>query len=175
MRPGYGAEMTKHISESDFSPLSKADGPEVIAIFNHYIKDSYAAFLEQPVPDAFYEHMIGLLGSFPSATIRQDGVLVGFGMLRPHNPMPAFKHTAEVTYFISPTHTGLGIGGAMLSYLEKKGRELGITCILAQISSLNDGSIRFHEKQGFIPCGRFQNVGKKNGMFFDTVWMQKQI
>ncbi len=167
--------MTNPTTEYEYSPLCKADGPEVISIFNHYIKNSYAAFLEEPVSDGFYEYMFGLLGSFPSAVIRNNGALVGFGMLRPHNPMPAFAHTAEVTYFISPSYTGKGIGGAMLSYLEKKGREAGITCILAQISSLNEGSIRFHEKQGFTHCGKFQNIGKKNGYLFDIIWMQKII
>jgi L-amino acid N-acyltransferase YncA len=89
--------------------------------------------------------------------------------------MAAFTHTAEITYFIRPTCTGIGIGGAILSYLEMKGRKIGISCVLAQISSLNEGSIRFHQKNGFTQCGKFVNVGKKNGKFFDTVWMQKNI
>lgn len=167
--------MTKHNFIKYFEPLSLIDGPEVISIFNYYIQNSYAAFLQQPVPNAFFEQMLKLLGSFPSVGIRKDGHLVGFGMLHPHNPMPAFAHTAEITYFIHPNYTGKGIGGEMLSFLEMKGREIGICNILAQISSLNEGSIRFHQKHGFVHCGRFVNVGKKSGVLFDTVWMQKGI
>jgi len=167
--------MTEHDFIGKFKPLSLPDGPEVISIFNYYIQNSFATFLQQPVPDAFFEQMLKLLGSFPSVGIRKDGHLVGFGMLRPHNPMPVFAHTAEITYFINPDYTGKGIGGEMLSFLEMKGREIGICNILAQISSLNEGSIRFHQKYGFIRCGRFVNAGKKGGVFFDTVWMQKSI
>ncbi len=89
--------------------------------------------------------------------------------------MPTFQHTAEVTYFISPEMTGKGLGSKILSFLETEGKKQGISCILANISSLNEGSIRFHKKHGFVECGRFRNVVKKKGILFDTVWMQKNI
>ena len=45
----------------------------------------------------------------------------------------------------------------MLSYLETAGKTQQISTILASISSLNERSIRFHEKHGFTECGRFIN------------------
>jgi len=42
----------------------------------------------------------------------------------------------------------------------------------AHISSLNEGSIRFHLRHGFTECGRFRRVGRKRGQDFDMVWMQ---
>jgi phosphinothricin acetyltransferase len=89
--------------------------------------------------------------------------------------MPTFSRTAEVTYFIHPDHTGKGLGKLLLGFLEKGAVEKGITNILANISSLNPRSIEFHQKNGFIKCGRLRNVGKKNGQEFDTVWMQKRL
>nr|WP_305309975.1 GNAT family N-acetyltransferase [Methanolobus sp.] len=89
--------------------------------------------------------------------------------------MPSFSHTAEASYFLQPELTGNGLGSRILECLEAGGKERGVSCILAGISSLNDGSIRFHLKHGFMQCGRFRNAGKKNGMFFDIVWMQKDI
>jgi phosphinothricin acetyltransferase len=43
---------------------------------------------------------------------------------------------------------------------------------MAHISSLNEGSIRFHAARGFCECGRFRNIGIKHGRPFDMVWMQ---
>jgi L-amino acid N-acyltransferase YncA len=63
----------------------------------------------------------------------------------------------------------------MLDHLEREGKKRGISCILASISSLNEGSIRFHARHGFNECGRFRNVGEKKGTLFDTVWMEKEI
>ena len=113
---------------------------------------------------------------FPAGTIKdKNRGTVGFGMLRTHNPMPAFSQTAEVTYFIHPDHTGKGLGRMLLGFLEKGAVEKGLKNILANISSLNPDSIRFHEKNVFTECGRFRRVGKKRGRDFDTVWMQKVL
>ena len=89
--------------------------------------------------------------------------------------MPAFRQTAEITYFIQPDMTGKGLGTRMLRHLEAAGKAQGITTILASISSLNEGSIRFHAQNRFTECGRFIKIGIKNGVAFDTVWMQKDI
>ena len=96
-------------------------------------------------------------------------------MLRTFHPMPAFSHTAEITCFLDKDHTAQGLGERVLNFLEREGRQQGITTILANISSLNTGSIHFYRKNGFKECGRFEKVGQKNGQFFDTVWMQKML
>jgi phosphinothricin acetyltransferase len=49
---------------------------------------------------------------------------------------------------------------------------MGVDTFLAHISSLNEGSIRFHLRHGFTECGRFRCVGRKRGHDFDMVWMQ---
>jgi len=70
---------------------------------------------------------------------------------------------------------GKGIGTKALKLLEEDGRNMGIKQILANISSYNEQSIEFHRKNGFLECGRFLNIGKKNGNNFDVVWMEKEI
>ena len=89
--------------------------------------------------------------------------------------MPAFRYAAEITCFIRPDLTGKGLGSEMLARLEEIGKEQGITTILASISSLNEGSIRFHARHCFYKCGRFAGVGVKKGVIFDTIRMQKFI
>lgn len=158
------------------SPITPSDGTAVIDIFNYYIGNSFAAYPEEEVPYAFFNFFLEQIKTYPSAAVRlPDGSLAGFGLLRAHSPMAAFRHTAEITYFIRPDLTGQGIGSQLLAYLEREGKKTGIRTILASISSLNEGSIRFHEEHGFTRCGRFTNVGIKKGKLFDTVWMQKDI
>jgi phosphinothricin acetyltransferase len=146
----------------------------VIDIFNHYIENGFAAFPDRPVPYAFFDTLMDLCRGYPSISARdENGVLQGFGMLRPHSMMPVFSRTAEITCFIAPGMTGRGLGSLLVSRLIQEGRERGIATILAGISSRNDGSIRFHERLGFVECGRFREIGEKNGILFDVVWMQK--
>jgi L-amino acid N-acyltransferase YncA len=164
------------LSEFTFSPIADTDREPVIDLFNYYIENSFTAYPEQKVPYEFFAHFLETCRKYPSVAAKMpDGTLAGFGLLRAHNPMPAFSHTAEITYFIRPDLTGKGLGSEMLARLEDEGKTQGITVILASISSLNEGSIRFHAGHGFTECGQFKKIGRKKGIIFDTVWMQKFI
>jgi L-amino acid N-acyltransferase YncA len=162
--------------EYSISQISNEDRKEIMDIFNHYVVNSFAAYPENKLPYQSFDMFLEMSSGFPTGSIKdQNGKIVGFGMLRTHNPIPTFSQTAEVTYFIHPDHTGLGLGKMLLSFLEKGAVEKGITNILANISSLNPRSIEFHQKNGFMECGRFRKIGKKNCQEFDTVWMQKML
>lgn len=164
------------MTEYTLDTIRPEDRTAVIDIFNHYIEHSFAAYPTEPVPDTMFDRLCSLADGYPSCVVRDGaGTAVGFGMLHAHNPMPAFARTAEVTYFIRADLTGQGLGSRILNHLETGAQEQGIACILASISSRNSGSIRFHAAHGFTECGRFRNVGEKNGTIFDTVWMEKEI
>jgi L-amino acid N-acyltransferase YncA len=157
-------------------PAGDDDGRAIIDIFNHYVENSFAAYPEEPVSHHFFELMSKMAEGYPFLVARDErnGVL-GFAMLRPHSPMPAFSRTAEISCFIAPEHTGKGIGSALQESLMNKVRDKGITTILAGICSLNSASLDFHKSRGFVQCGRFLKIGRKWGEDFDVVWMQKMI
>jgi L-amino acid N-acyltransferase YncA len=156
--------------------VSADDGKQILDIFNHYVENSFAAYPEAKVPYEFFGLFMNMSQGYPFLVAKdENGKLLGFGLLRPHNPMPSFSKTAEITYFLAPEHTGKGIGKAILDRLLEDGTEKGITSILANISSLNPGSLAFHRKNGFVECGRFVGVGQKKGQEFDVVWMQRRI
>jgi phosphinothricin acetyltransferase len=158
------------------SPISIQDRESIIDIFNYYVENSFAAYPEKKFPYQAFDMFLQMSNGFPTGSIKdRNGRIVGFGMLRAYNPIPTFSRTAEVTYFMHPDHTGKGLGKMLLDSLEKGAVKKGITSILANISSLNPRSIEFHQKNGFMECGRFKKVGNKNGREFDTVWMQKML
>jgi L-amino acid N-acyltransferase YncA len=162
--------------EYDLFPLSSSDREEVIDIFNYYIENGFAAYPERRVPYEFFDLLLQSTVGYPTSIAKNHKkTILGFGMLRPYSPMPTMAGTTEVTYFVRPGCTGKGIGSAMLEYLLREAREKGLHCILASISSFNEGSIRFHSHHGFSECGRFREVGKKHGSLFDIVWMQKLL
>lgn len=159
-----------------FEPMLLEYRESVIDIFNYYIENSFAAYPETKVPYEFFDKFLEMSDGYPTIMVKDEiGEILGFGMLRAHNPIPTFSQTAEITYFIKPEYTSRGIGSKMLNHLVNEAKQKGISSILASISSLNEGSINFHRKNGFIECGRFKNVGRKKGQVFDTVWMQKML
>lgn len=90
-----------------------------------------------------------------------------------YSPLPAFKETAEITYFLEKEVQGKGIGRAALNLLEQESKKVGIKYLLASISSENQQSLKFHAKNGFKECGRFHSIGKKKETNFDVVYMEK--
>ena len=156
--------------------LADDDRTAVMDIFNYYIENSFAAYPEHRLPYEFYDKILVSTSGHPTAAlVNEQNEVKGFGFLRAYNPMPAFKNTAEISYFIDPTETGKGLGHLMLNFLLEAARKMNISCILAGISSLNEPSIKFHQKHGFTQCGSFNGIGIKKGTRFDVVWMQKQL
>lgn len=146
------------------NPITLGDQKAITDIFNYYVENSFAAFPEQKVSYEAFNVFIQQAKGYPTLSAKdENGMVVGFAMLRPHNPQSAFALTAEITYFIHPDHTGKGLGSRMLETLLEQARKKPLTCILASISALNPGSIRFHQKHGFTQCGHFKNVAQKNG------------
>ncbi|OGW27511.1 MAG: GNAT family N-acetyltransferase [Nitrospirae bacterium GWC2_42_7] len=157
-------------------PLGLKHKEQVINIYNCYIENSFAAYPESRVPYEFFEQLLKMCEGYPSAVAEDEGGnVLGFGLLRPYHTFPVFSRTAFITYFIKPEFRHKGIGKQILEYLIVKGKEKGIASVLADISSLNIQSIDFHRKNGFMECGRFENVGVKNGKIFDVVYMQKKL
>lgn len=150
------------------------DSAAIMNVFNHYVENSFAAYPDRRVPGAYFAAMKEAGGDYPLYVAEyENGKVIGFGMLRQHQRADAFKHTAEIGYFILPEHTDKGLGRDLLSRLEKSARDRGIRVLLANISSLNEKSLNFHRANGFLECGRFQRIGVKFGREFDVVWMQK--
>jgi L-amino acid N-acyltransferase YncA len=157
-------------------PLTEKHQKEVMDIFNHYVENSYAAYPEDKLPYEFFEKFLQMCTGYPAIVAQDENRnILGFGMLRAYNPLPTFSQTAEITYFVKPESTGKGTGKIMLDYLVQEGKKKGLTSILASISSLNERSINFHRKNGFVECGRFNNMGKKKHNIFDVVYMQRTL
>ena len=157
------------------SPLAPEDRTAVLDLFNYYVENSFAAYPAQPLPAEAFDFFLESAQRLPVLTLKEEQRLLGFGMLTPFEPFASFDRTAEVVSFLQPHSTGQGLGSRLLQTLETCARDLGIRTLLANISSLNPRSIKFHRKHGYVECGRFRRVGYKLGQEFDVVYMQKRL
>ncbi len=156
-----------------FEPLSEKHRIPVIDIYNYYIAHTYASFLEQTVPYEFYDIFLATMKGYPAIAIIDRNEVAGFCYLRPYNPIPAFHAVAEITYFIRPEMTGKGLGRASLEHLTDLAHAKGIRQLIAQVSSLNEQGIRFHENNGFLRQGILTGVGNKFNREFDIILFMK--
>jgi phosphinothricin acetyltransferase len=159
-----------------FEQVTKEHGAAVLEIFNHYVATDFSAYRTVPVGKEFFDAFYQVTRGYPFVAIRHDeNDIVGFASLHPYHSAESFAGTAEITYFILPEHTGKGLGSRILNQFISDAKERSIGVILASISSLNEGSISFHQRHGFKECGRFRNVGRKFDKDFDLVWMQLDL
>lgn len=157
-------------------PLAEDDGDAVLEIFNHYIQSSFAAFPEHAMGAEFFKMLWMATTGYPRLTmLSETDDVVGFAFLRPFHPLPAFKLTAEITIFIKSEYTGHGTGAQALEQLVREARKIGITSIIASVSSENSGSIDFHSRNGFRAAGVLQGIGRKWDQPFDVIYLQKML
>lgn len=160
-----------------YEPMIEKYSNEVIDIFNYYVENSFAAYFENKLPYQFFNKFIEMTKGYPAYVLlnKETKKVIGFCFLKPYSPLPVFKETAEVTYFIEKNETGKGLGKQMLNLLASEGKKMGIQYLIANICSYNEQSLNFHKKQGFYECGRLHNIGRKKARNFDVVLMEKEI
>ncbi|NLI15121.1 MAG: N-acetyltransferase [candidate division Zixibacteria bacterium] len=157
-------------------PMEEKHKPGVVAVFNYYIQNSFAAFPSRPLPEQMLDKFVDIAKAYPAVSVLDEtGKVVGFAMLRPYYFEDSMKRTGEISYFLMPEATGQGIGSMILKQFIERAKLMGIDNILACISSRNIESINFHKKHGFEQVGLFKRVGRKFDRDFDIVWMQKMI
>lgn len=162
--------------DARLEPLSPEHRQAVIDIYNHYVDHGYTSFREVRLPYEAFDRFLAIAKGYPAyVSVRADGEVDGFGFLHAWHPSECFRRTAEITYFFHPGATRQGSGSRLLTCLLEEAATLKIDRILASISSRNPESIAFHHKHDFVECGRFPQVGQKNGVDFDVVWMVKHL
>ncbi|MBU1451032.1 MAG: GNAT family N-acetyltransferase [Proteobacteria bacterium] len=159
----------------DFEPMHQEHGPAVLAVLNHHIAGGFAAYPSHPLPPQAWEMFNRARADYPAYVVKRGEMVVGFGLLRPYLMPDTLARTAEVSYFFLPQHAGQGLGSRLLEMLVAEARERGVDNLLANVSSLNEGSLRFHRRHGFVQVGRFPKVGRKWDQDFDLVWLQKVL
>lgn len=100
--------------------------------------------------------------------------VVGFAVLSQVSKREVYKGVAEVTIYISESQRGKGIGKQLLDTLVIESENDGFWTLQAGIFSLNHASIELHKKCGFRIVGLREKIGKRNGIWYDNVLMERR-
>ena len=155
-----------------------ADLEPVAAICAHYVTTTVTTFEEVPPTAADWQRRLDDLArrNLPFLVAEENGTVCGYAYLSPWRPKPAYRYTVEDTVFISPAHTGRGLGRALLSALLTGCEQAGARQVIAVIADTgSDASVELHRRLGFTPAGLLRRVGRKHGLWIDTVLMQREL
>lgn len=158
----------------EFNKLTPEELPAVLDIYTYYIENSTATFHMHPLS---LDEMRGIVffedPKYRTFTIKMDGELCGYVLLTRYKPREAYDGTAEVTVYLKPEYTGRGMGEEAIRFIEKFARQKQFHVLVAIITGGNSPSIRAFEKNGFVKCAHFKEMGKKFGRLLDVVAYQK--
>ncbi|WP_294280881.1 N-acetyltransferase family protein [uncultured Chryseobacterium sp.] len=104
----------------------------------------------------------------------ENNKILGWAALTPVSARTVYAGVAEVSIYLAEEERGKGIGTLLLNALIGQSEANGIWTLQSGIFSENKGSIRLHEKCGFRQVGYRERIAKKNGIWKDTVLMERR-
>jgi phosphinothricin acetyltransferase len=103
-----------------------------------------------------------------------DGEVVGWAALSPVSDRCVYAGVAENSIYIHPAHQGRGVGRALLSGLIASSERAGIWTVQTGIFPENLASVALHERCGFRVVGTRQRVGRLDGVWRDTLFLERR-
>jgi phosphinothricin acetyltransferase len=111
----------------------------------------------------------------PLLVVEKDGKVVAFATYGPFRPYPAFKYTIEHSIYVHKDYRNLGFGKLLLKELINIADKEEYATMVACIDSLNENSIKIHEKFGFKYSGTVTKAGFKFNKWLDLVFYQLDL
>jgi L-amino acid N-acyltransferase YncA len=146
------------------------DWARVAEIYWDGMRDGLATFeTEVPTWEAWDEaHSLRLAAEV-------DREVVGFAALSPASARRCYAGVAENSVYVAREARGLGIGRALLEKLVSRARLAGIWTIQTSIFPENRASLALHERCGFRVVGTRERIAKRDGMWRDTVFLERRL
>jgi phosphinothricin acetyltransferase len=151
--------------------LVEADWQQVKSIYEKGINTGNATF--QTSAPSWEDWNVSHLDTC-RIVAESNGVTIGWGALTPVSSRCVYAGVAEVSVYVDPQYSGKGIGLALLEELVHLSETEGIWTLQAGIFPENTASLRIHEKAGFRTLGIREKIGKQNGIWRDTVLLERR-
>jgi L-amino acid N-acyltransferase YncA len=151
--------------------LEPNDWPAVAEIYWDGMRGGLATFeTEVPTWEAWDE------GHLRGHRLVADllGEVVGWAALSPASSRRCYLGVAENSVYVAKQARGLGIGQALLKELIVGADAAGIWTIQTSIFPENRASLALHERCGFRVVGTRERVGRRDGIWRDTVFLERR-
>ena len=158
-------------SELTIAPLRPGDWEEVKAIYLEGIATGNATF-ETAAP-SWEQWDAGHL-SFARLVARLESKLIAWAALSPVSQRCVYSGVAEVSVYVSAASRRSGIGRKLLQSLIDESEQNGIWTLQAGMFPENTGSLALHQSCGFREVGRRRRIGKMNGIWRDTILLERR-
>jgi L-amino acid N-acyltransferase YncA len=100
--------------------------------------------------------------------------VLGWAALSKVSNRSVYAGVGEVSIYVSQKSSGKGIGSALLQHLIEVSEKNGYWMLQGGIFPENTRSLFLHKKYGFREVGRRERIGKMDGVWRDTILVERR-
>jgi L-amino acid N-acyltransferase YncA len=152
--------------------LTEDDWTAVADIYWEGMRDGLATF-ETEVPTWEEWDAAHLPGQRLVAELSDE--VVGWAALSPASRRGCYAGVVENSVYVARSARGRGIGRTLLERLIADADEAGIWMIQTSIFPENRASLALHERCGFRVVGMREQIAKRDGIWRDTVFLERRL
>jgi len=157
--------------EMNFRSMTEEDWKSVSEIYKQGIDTGNATFQQEipPYKDWDNAHL-----KTCRLIVSINSEIVGWAALTPVSGRCVYAGVAEVSVYVSDKNRGQKIGFKLLEKLIIESEKVKLWTLQAGIFPENIASLRIHEELGFRKIGYRERIGKMNGVWRDTVLLERR-
>lgn len=151
------------------------DSAAIAKIYNHYIEHTVITFEETRVTDQDIAQRIDsvLSQQLPWLVYCTPDSIVGYAYASQWSERSAYRHTVEVSVYLSPTVCAKGFGTQLYEALFTRLQAQQVHVVIGGATLPNPASVALHEKFGMRKTAHFNQVGYKFGQWWDVGYWQR--
>jgi len=155
---------------------TEADVPAILDLYAPYIiNTTYTFEYDVPCRKTFYQRFYDITAKFPWLLWEEEGEILGYAYASLPFARAAYSWCAEPSVYVRFDSHGKGIGRKLYEALEELLKVQGYQVLLALITEENTGSVKFHEKCGYLYRATLPDCGFKFNRWLGVIWMEKRI
>lgn len=156
--------------------LTERDIPQCLEIYKYYVEKTTATFEEDSpsLPD-FTERVCRIRNHYPFVAAKDGDLTIGYAYLDTFNSRSAYRKSADLSIYLDRTATGMGTGRLLLNRLISECPSYGIRNIISIVCEENIASRVFHERNGFVLCGKLTDIGEKFGRSLSVLYYERSL
>jgi L-amino acid N-acyltransferase YncA len=155
-------------------PARVEDAADIARIYNQGIEDRIATFETEPrsVADIlpWFDHA-------PAFVTVEDagGEVAGYAVAHPYSDRCCYQGIGEFSVYVRRSHRGQGVGAVAMRALIDAAREAKLWKLMSRVFPQNRASLGLMAAMGFKEIGVHEKHGKLDGVWMDTVIVERLI
>jgi len=110
----------------------------------------------------------------PRLIAAAEDLVIGWAALSQISERAVYAGVAEVSVYVANAWRGRGVGRALLEKLVEESENHGIWTLQASVFPENVASRGIHKSCGFREVGTRERIGKRDGIWRDTILLERR-